>query len=92
MMGKVIITLKIMPQSPEVDLTGIQEKCEHAVKEFGGEIGKFEEEPIAFGLKALKIVLVIDESLGGTEQLEEQIGEFVGVNSVEVVDCRRAIG
>ena len=47
---------------------------------------KVEQEPIAFGLKALKITFVADESKGSTEALEQDIKTISGVNSVEVVD------
>jgi len=53
---------------------------------------KTEQEPIAFGLNALKIMFVMDESKGSTEALEENIKKIDGVNSVETVDVRRAIG
>jgi len=53
---------------------------------------KSEQEPIAFGLKALKITFVSDESKGSTDALEENIKKIAGVNSVEVIDVRRAIG
>lgn len=91
-MAQVIITLKIMPTSPEVDLKAIEEKTRELVKEFGAEVGKVEEEPVAFGLKALKIIFVSDESKGSTDALEEKISQLEDVKSVEVVDVRRAIG
>ena len=53
---------------------------------------KSEQEPIAFGLKALKITFAMDENKGSTDTLEEDINGIEGVNSVEVVDVRRAIG
>lgn len=92
-MANVIVTLKIMPESPEIDLAGLQEKSLKHIREFAGEGDtKTEEEPIAFGLKALKIIFVMDESLGSTESLEENIRSIKGIQSVEVVDVRRAIG
>jgi len=92
-MTNVIITLKIMPKSPEVDLSKLEEKAKEKIVEFAGEgETKTEEEPIAFGLKALKILFVSDEAKGSTEELEKQIAEIKDVQSVEVVDVRRAIG
>ena len=91
-MAEVILTFKIMPDSPEVDLEGLKDKIDHMIKEFGGEVGKVEKEPVAFGLVALKMVFVMDESLGDTEDLEKNISELEGVASCEVVDCRRALG
>ena len=91
-MADVVITLKIMPESPEEDLKKIEADARESIAEFGGEVGKSEHEPIAFGLKALKLIFVMDESIGSTEKLENNIQKIKGVNSVEVVDARRAIG
>lgn len=92
-MANVIITMKIMPESPEEDLAKIEEAAKEKIAEFAGEgETRTEEEPIAFGLKALKILFVSDESKGSTEELEKIVGKIKGVQSVEVVDVRRAIG
>ncbi len=92
-MAVVVVTLKIMPESPEVDLSSIQNKAEEEIKKFAGNTEiKTEQEPIAFGLKALKIIFVMDENKGSTDSLEESIKTISGVNSVEAVDVRRAIG
>ena len=90
-MADVIITLKIMPESPEIDLDAISSKAEELINKYG-EVGKKEIEPIAFGLKALNLIFVMDENKGSTEELENQISELEGVNSVEVTDVRRALG
>lgn len=91
-MAKVIVTLKIMPDSPETDLAAVQESAEKEITGFGGAPAKVEIEPIAFGLKALKIYFIMDESKGATDPLEEKISTLDGVHSVEVIDVRRAIG
>ncbi len=91
-MAQVIVTLKIMPDTPQVNLEEVKAEAIPLIKEFGGEVGKEEIEPIAFGLKALKLFFVMDESLGSTESLEESINKISEVQSVEVVDVRRAIG
>lgn len=91
-MAQVIVTLKIMPESPDVDLDAIKEKVSEFVDQFGGEVGKTEEEPVAFGLKALKIIFVMEESKGSTEELEKQVAELEDVSSVDVTDVRRALG
>ncbi len=91
-MASVIITLRIMPESVETDLKCIEEKVKTFVSEYGGEVGKVEEKPVAFGLKALEIVFVSNEDIGSTDKLESNIASIPGVNSVEVTDVRRAIG
>lgn len=92
-MAQVVVTLKIMPESPETDLKEIEEKAKILIQNFTGEDQiKTEIEPIAFGLRALKLTFVMDESIGSTEELENEIKEIKEVSSVEVVDVRRAVG
>jgi len=92
-MAKVIVTLKIMPQSPEVDLGEIEKKAKQKIIDFAGETEtKTEIVPIAFGLKALNLMFVMDEEKGSTDFLETQVKDLDNVNSAEVTDVRRAIG
>ncbi len=91
-MASVIITLKIMPGGVDTDFSGIQEKAKHMIAEFGGEVGREEIEPVAFGLRCLKLTFIMDEDKGSTEDLEAQIAEIDGVNSVDCIDVRRALG
>lgn len=91
-MASVILTLKIMPASPEVDLAQIEEQAKKLVEQFGADWGKCETEPVAFGLKCLKPMFVLDEGKGSPDDLEKEISEIEGVQSVDVIDVRRTIG
>lgn len=92
-MATVVATIKIMPTSPEVELGALESEAIKKIKGFAGEgETKTEIEPIAFGLKAVKITFVMDESLGSPDAVSEQIAELEGVNSAEVIDVRRALG
>ena len=91
-MAQVVITLRIMQDSPDIDLKQLEVKASAAIKHFGGEIGKVDIQPVAFGLKALDIFFVMDEAKGSTEVLENEIANFEGIASVEITDVRRAIG
>lgn len=91
-MAQVIVKMKIMPESPEVNLDDVFENINTEVKNFGGEIGKREIIPVAFGLKSLEVIFVMDESKGSTDELESKLNEIEGVQSVEVTDVRRAMG
>lgn len=92
-MANVVVTIKIMPSDPEVNLPEVGEKAKQKITEFAGEGEiKTEEEPIAFGLKALKLFFVMDEAKGATDALEENIRQIDGVNSCETIDVRRAVG
>jgi elongation factor 1-beta len=92
-MAKAIVTIKIMPEGPSIDLGKISPEIEEKIISFAGEGDRRKEiEPIAFGLNALKIIFVMDEKKGSTEPLENEISAIEGVQSVEVIDVRRAIG
>ena len=84
--------MKIMPTSPETDLKAIEEKAKEFITNFGAELGKSEEKPVAFGLVSLLLYVITPEEKGSTEPLENEIATIEGVNSVDVIDCRRAIG
>ena len=85
--------MKIMPDSPEVNMEELEKNVMGKIVDFAGETEtKVEIEPIAFGLKALKIIFVMEESIGSTEPLENSIESIEEVNSVEIIDVRRAIG
>jgi elongation factor 1-beta len=73
----VAISLKIMPASPEVDLEKLKTSIAKTV-----EIKDAKLEPIAFGLKALKLLVVAKDV--GTEAIEEKIRAIDGVADVVV--------
>lgn len=87
-MGEVVGTLKLMPESPDEDLAQIKADIENNLPE-GTELHKIEEEPIAFGLVALNVMVVVDDGEGGTEPAEAAFAEIKGVSTVEVTDVRR---
>lgn len=92
-MAVVIITLKIMPASPDEDLSRIEKEAKRHIKAFAGP-SKFRVsvEPVAFGLNSVNITFAMDEDKGSTEQLERKISSVDGVGSVDVTDVRRAVG
>lgn len=90
-MGTALIKIKIMPNSPEVNLEEIKEQAKKVVENNKGKNCRFEEEPIAFGLKAVMVYFDIDESQE-LEPLEQELNKIENVNSAEVVDMRRAFG
>lgn len=91
-MGRVIVTLRIMPENPETSLELIRRKAEEIIKEEGASVGKHEIEPVAFGLNALVLYVVVSDEQGWNEDIERQIKEIDGVESVNVADVRRAVG
>lgn len=83
-MGEVAIVYKIMPTGIEVELSDLKSRIEAAVSE-PIKLNRIDEKPIAFGLKALEVQVVLDDKKGGAEALEQSLNEIEGVESVEVV-------
>ncbi len=90
-MAQVIVTIKLMPSSPEVDLKKIEEEAVKEIKNFGGQIGRIEQEPIAFGIKAVKISFFSEESKSNLDPLEDILRQIEDVESVETIEVRRAL-
>jgi translation elongation factor aEF-1 beta len=89
-MSKVIVTLRVMPESPEVNLKKLEAVvCKRIHDWTGQQVDKVEVVPVAFGLKSLKIIFKVSEDKGGTEPLEKELVTVAGVNSVEVIGLDR---
>ena len=87
-MGKVAVKLKIMPESPEVDLDALQDRLEGSLPE-GAKIQGFERDDVAFGLVALLPTVIVPDDAGGTEAVEDAFSGVEGVESVQVEEVGR---
>ena len=87
-MGKVAAKIKIMPESPDIDLDALQERLEGALPE-GAKIKGFERDDVAFGLVALFPTVIVPDDTGGTEAVEEAFSEVENVESVSVESVGR---
>jgi elongation factor 1-beta len=82
-MGKVAVKLKVMPQSPEIDLDALQDRLEKSLPE-GAKIRGFDRDDVAFGLVALLPTVIVPDDAGGSEAVEEAFSGVDGVESVAV--------
>lgn len=89
-MGTIGVKIKIMPLSPEVNLEEIKKQAAKLIEEKEGKNSRFEEEPIAFGLKALMLFFDWPEEKE-LEELENKIKEIKNVSSAKIVDMRRLL-
>ncbi len=87
-MGEVLTTMKIMPESPEVDLEAIKSAIESSMPE-GARIHEISEEPIAFGLVAIILQFITEDGEGGSEPVEEMVQAIDGVASFEITGVGR---
>ncbi|RJT06074.1 MULTISPECIES: elongation factor 1-beta [Halococcus] len=87
-MGKVAAKLKVMPESPDVDLDDLQDELEESLPE-GAKINGFERDDVAFGLVALLPTVIVPDDAGGTESVEEAFAALDRVESVAVENVGR---
>ncbi len=88
-MANVAVIMKVLPNDVSIQPQELLERIKKALPENYKIIGSGEE-PIAFGLKALKIIISIPEQTeGGTEQLEKLLKQVEGVEEVEVEAVHR---
>lgn len=91
-MANSIVTFKIMPESPEVDMEAVKAKAfdimaaEGAKGNMDGKI-----EPIAFGLKQALVMGMFDSEVN-FEGVADKMAELEGVNSAEVYRIDLAMG
>ena len=86
-MGKVVALVRIMPESVDVDM----EKLEADLRKKLPSIQDVGVEPIAFGLKALKIAVIVEDNEGGTDAVEQALAAVPGVSQAETVCVNRMI-
>ena len=77
-----------MPEDVDVDLEDLLKRIKDAVPD-GTDVRANEIVPAAFGLKALRMNVARDESMGGTDDIEEAITQLDGVAQVEVETVSR---
>ncbi len=87
-MGSLLVKIKLMPESLDVNLDEVKELSKKVIENVQGKGFKTEEEPIAFGLKALIVFFEILESQE-LEPIENEMAQLPGVNSAQVIDMRR---
>jgi elongation factor 1-beta len=90
-MGTAVVKIRIMPLSPESNLEKIKLNVQEKIENKGGKGCKFEEKPIAFGLKAVEVFFGWPEEQE-VDSLEKELSEIDEINSIEILDIRRAVG
>lgn len=85
-MAEVAVTLRVMPESAEVNLDKLEAQIRERVK-----VHSISREPIAFGLEALRVVAVVEDAAGGTEPLEKELANLPGVGNVQVTNLTRLL-
>jgi len=90
-MGFTAIQMKLMPDSPSADLKAIEKKAEEIIVSQHKTMIKVEEQPIAFGLKAIILSFAWNDEIE-IEKLEADLSKIEHVSSSEILDIRKAFG
>jgi len=88
MTGIAGVIYRIMPSSPEDDLEEIKQKIESSLEPMGAKRMVFNEEPIAFGLKAIIFMFQWPEEKE-LEEIEEILRNIEKIQSVQMTDIRK---
>ncbi len=80
-MGSVALIVRVMPESPEIDLEALKAAIRERVT-----VHDIREEPIGFGLKALKLAVVGEDRAGESDNIEGAIRTIPGVERAEVIE------
>jgi len=87
-MGIMGIKIKIMPSSPSINLEKLQQEVKKLIEKKGGKNRQYEEQPIAFGLKAVIAFFEWPEEKE-LEDLENSLRKINNVNSIQIIDMRK---
>jgi translation elongation factor aEF-1 beta len=87
-MGKIIIAYKIFPSESTVDLELLKEKIKKQLSDIAS-IQRFAEEPVAFGLSALKVNMVMPEKAGILDETEKRLTDLEEVGQIETLGVTR---
>jgi len=85
-MGKVLATIKVMPDGLEVDINKLEEEIKQKINP-----ERIDKQPIAFGLVALIVEKVIADDEGEIEKVENTLKSIEGVSSIEVTNLTRLL-
>lgn len=86
-MSKLLAVIKILPEDDSVRMDELRAGLKEALPKGNKDlfVHKFEEEELAFGLKALKVYVIMPGDYeGGTQPVEDAFSKVKGVSQVDV--------
>lgn len=86
-----IVVFKIMPDGAEVDVQKLGETALETVRTVqpAAKVQNVEFKPVAFGLKAVEVTVLMSDAAGGPDALEEAFGQMENVGSATVSEMGR---
>ncbi len=89
-MGTVILTMRMMPKDANVDIESWKDQVKDVISKYG-ELLSADVEPIAFGLKALKITFSLEDKEGLMDNVESELKTIEGVGELSVISMGRSL-
>ena len=84
-MGDVIVLIRVMPEDVGVDVDAIREEIKKRIPECVRLRG-LETKDIAFGLKAVNVIIQMKDSAGGPDAVQQALEKIPHVQSAEIMD------
>lgn len=81
-MGDVAVLLKILPTDVELNIESLKDAVVDKVKPIC-EVNKVEINEVGFGLKAIKLQVIVPDEEGKIDQIEEALTSVEGVGQVD---------
>ncbi|MEM5808790.1 MAG: elongation factor 1-beta [Candidatus Aenigmatarchaeota archaeon] len=81
-----MVIFKVMPNGTEVNLDNLEKEIKAAVNP-----ERINREPIAFGLIALNVTTIMEDTEGQLETIENKLRTIDGVSEVEVIKITRTL-
>ena len=88
--GRLIAVFRLMPEGVEEDLEAIKAEVKNVTPK-GVDLQGWQVQPVAFGLKALDVTIVMNDEQEdvSTDKIEEAYSGIKGVGSVQCTDVGR---
>lgn len=86
-----LVVFKLMPEDAETDTKALSETALATVKTIApdAKVQNIELKPVAFGLKAVLVTVLMSDGAGGPDALEEAFNGLAGVGSASVAEMGR---
>lgn len=84
----VSVKIRVTPADIDTDLNAIEKELSKISKSYG-KLHSSEIKPIAFGLNCLEAILLLDDSKGGIDEIEEKLRKLDQVSEIDILDINR---
>jgi translation elongation factor aEF-1 beta len=85
-MAEVLVALRVMPKSVDVDLNILEKKIKESVLP-----DRIEKTPIAFGIVAFNVMKFVPDDAKALEDIESKLKTIDEVGEVEVIEVMRSL-